>query len=413
MGLTSEAIADKSQTWWHLSSIQLVGGLISIPVIATGSQLFVSYGLINAILSIIIGNFIVLIAGYAFICVSIKKRLNAVENAKQFIGNISSKFLAFLILIGALGWVALELQENLKILLKYPIFSKFSAGSFIGAIACLILLRGMKGIKILCTWAIIPLILLLIYILIRSHPQPIQHNFSGNHYLLSFPALSLALAPSITAVIEYPTFFRHSKTRKDAFITLGIIFLATSILQACGILLFSYFIDSGQIFDDLLGSPYLLDAVFSIAFTILSLLGSIAWNVYVASVGWESLFPIFKDRTEYAVIGLVVITLFSSFGLETFFANLPSQVDLIVSSIGGVILACYLESKFRWNKTFDKPSLKGRNTICWLTASAAVLASEMGIIFSHIDSLFSSFLIAFLISLLFAVTQRVIKNTNN
>jgi cytosine permease len=413
MGLAAEAIADKSQKWWHLSSIQLAGGLISIPVIATGSQLFMSYGLLNAILSILIGNFLVLIAGYAFICVSFHKRFNAVENAKQFIGNIPGKVLALFILVGALGWVALELQENLKILLKYSVFSKLSAGSLIGAIACLILLRGMKGIKLLCIYSVIPLFLLLSYILLRSNPNlPIQDDFAKIPSIFSLAAISVAMSPSIAAVIDYPTFFRHSKTKKDALITLGIIFSVTSILQGCGILLFNYFLESGKMFEDLLRSPYLIDSICAIGFTILSLLGSIAWNVYAASVGWESLFPIFKDRTQYAVIGLVVITLFSSLGIESFFASLPTQIDAIVSSIGGVILACFLERQFQWRQTFDKLSIKVRNTFSWFAASAAALAAGTSLAILQIDSPLSGFLIGFLISIFFALVQRLISYTS-
>lgn len=99
MGLTSDALADKSQRWWHLSSIQLAGGIISIPVISIASDIFLSSGIANTILSIIIGNFIVLLVSYFIISMSFENRLNAVENAQQFIGKSAGRVLAFFILL--------------------------------------------------------------------------------------------------------------------------------------------------------------------------------------------------------------------------------------------------------------------------------------------------------------------------
>ena len=138
MGLNSDALADKSQKWWHLSCIQLAGGIISVPVISITSNIVLSSGILNTLLSIVIGNFIILLISYFIVSMSFEKRLNAVENATQYIGKTGGRVLAFYVLITMIGWVAWELISGEKLLLIFPLFSKFSSGSLIGAAAALI-----------------------------------------------------------------------------------------------------------------------------------------------------------------------------------------------------------------------------------------------------------------------------------
>ena len=147
MGLASQALADKHQNWWHLSSIQLAGGIISVPFILIGSEVFFSQGVLGAILSIILGNLIGLFLGYFFIKMSAHNRLNAIENAKQFIGPFFGRALGFFILVDMIGWIAIGLFDGQKYLQNYEFFSRFSAAPIIGAIGSLFLLPGIKGLK--------------------------------------------------------------------------------------------------------------------------------------------------------------------------------------------------------------------------------------------------------------------------
>lgn len=347
MGLTSDALADKSQRWWHLSSIQLAGGIISVPVISIASQIFTSSGVLNTILSIIVGNLIVLLISYFIVSMSFEKRLNAVENAAQFIGKNGGRVLAFYVLITMIGWVAWELISGEELLLIFPLFSKFSSGSLIGAVAALILLIGIRGLKALCVVSTIPLIILLFAIMSIVETSPKDYVFHSTFSFLDLIAgVSLIISASAAAVVDYPTFFRHSKTKKDSIIALVVIFIVTSIIQSTGIFLFKVFAMDKEVIGKLLSAND-INSAFVVSFLIISMVSSTAWNIYAASVGWESLFPIFKDRTEYAVIGLAAIVLISSIHVKNVFVATATFSDTIISGLGGVLIFEFINRKRR------------------------------------------------------------------
>ncbi|MBP9842354.1 MAG: hypothetical protein KBC64_08055, partial [Simkaniaceae bacterium] len=273
MRLTSLALADRSQRWWYLSSIQLAGGVISLPVIGIGSHLALSYGLATAITSILIGNLFVLFISYLMIAMSFPRRLNAVENAKQYIGVAGSKIFAVFILTSALGWSGWILLSGAHLLHKHPFFSTLATGSLVGGIASFVLLIGIKGLKNLALFTVIPLLGLLAFLI--SDGMSEMAILPKSSHLLSLPAIALAISPSIGAIMDYPTFFRHSKTTKDAYIAIGVIFVITCIVEMAGFMLLNSHLDPNQ--------HQLLTF-----FVILSMITGACWNIYAASVGWES-----------------------------------------------------------------------------------------------------------------------------
>lgn len=403
MGLTSQAKADKHQRWWHLSSIQLAGGIISIPVIAIGSQIFLSSGLLGTVLSILIGNLINLVISYIFISMSFKKRLNAVENATQFLGKIGGKALAFFILTTTIGWVAWELFAGVNLLKIHPFFSKISIGTIIGTIASLILLYGIRGLKILCELTIFPLIVLLVLVVYISGPSDDNIPFLQKGKLFSLAGISLVLSSSIAAIVDYPTFFRHSKTRKDWLIALVVIFVVTSLVQFLGVFLWRLFASDNQLISHLIFSNG-VHAVIIFSFLIISMIASLSWNVYAASVGWESLFPVFKDRTEYAVIGLLATLLFTFVPLENLFILVAKLSDTVICGMGGAIIFDFInkrKSEFFGNFKFRR--FLSIN-LSWIIAALIGIMTYFHFFFAKDNSVLISLIAGFIIQ---AVNSKV------
>ena len=369
MRLTSLALADQSQRWWHLSSIQLAGGIISLPVIGIGSQIAISHGVRTAIVSIIIGNLLVLLASYIMISMSYARRLNAVENAKQYIGVIGSKICAVFLLIGTLGWSGWILLSGAQFLKDHFSFSSFSSASFVGGVASFTLLAGIKGLRRLSLFAICPLLGFLIFIASGlGKPSSLPESVS----LFNLSAIALASSPLIGSVIDYPTFFRHSKSSTDAIIAIFVIFIVTSFVEILGV----FFANFNQYQN--------YSSWFSLI-VILSMISGVCWNIYAASVGWESLFPIFKDRTEYALIGLLVTIFILNLQNEHFFSFVASHADGMVCALEGVLIILYLKYKHR--EMIHKHAYLYRNSI-WIVSGCITLASCLYVPLTSVDCTF-------------------------
>ena len=105
-----------------------------------------------------------------------------------------------------------------------------------------------------------------------------------------------------------------------------------------GVYLFSAFSDeSGRDIVSLLSINKIIKFVL-ILFVIISMTTTTTWNAYAASVGWESLFPVYKDRTEYAVIGLVATVILGTPEIELFIISATMLFNAVVSAVGGVIV---------------------------------------------------------------------------
>jgi hypothetical protein len=63
----TQNLPDITQNFWQLFSIQMAGGIISIPVLSVGPLIALTSGAMNAVLSIFLGNFIILIMSLAIV----------------------------------------------------------------------------------------------------------------------------------------------------------------------------------------------------------------------------------------------------------------------------------------------------------------------------------------------------------
>ncbi|MBU6383959.1 MAG: hypothetical protein KGR16_06565 [Verrucomicrobia bacterium] len=370
MGLAAQASADHSQHWGHLSSIQLAGGIISVPLIAIGAEILLADGIIGAFFSIILGNLIIFGISLCIVLMSYHNRLNAIENAEQFVGKIGGRILAFFVLITMIGWLPRQLAPASQLLQIFPFFSSFNIGALLGALASLVLLFGIKGLKTLCYFSIIPMVILFLLVLLdvewqstnKSITFPNQFGFSG---------VSLIVSSLIASVIDFPTFFRHSRSKKDSVIALVVILVGTIVIQCTGLFLYHLFLVDTVFISGLMARGE-TPAILISAFLILSIVTSAAWNIYAASVGWESLFPRFKDRTEYAVIGLTATLIFTSVYMRGALVTVTNVFDTIISGIGGVLVFEYLRMQFLREESLSSEVLYN-NGSWWLGGAVGLI----------------------------------------
>jgi cytosine permease len=302
---------DTQQNSYQLSAIQLAGGNWGMPVMGVAVNLYLSVGFGLTVSSILIGNLFILVAYYFFVKMSSSTRINAVQNVERHLGKVSGRFFAFVILITMIGWLAVGLQRLAEGLdgLSFSL-PGVNINIIVGCVASIVLLFGIKGLRVLMS-IIAPVILvglLLCFVLVGA-----KSGYTINAPLIPRTFTLSGLIPIIIvlldSVIEYPTFYRHSRSLRHSITSLMIVFIGT-----CAAQILIIFIGQGdEISRTTLISAQMFDqpvlSSLAIALLILSTLGASAWNIYAASVGWESLFPQFKDRTEYAVIGLSAIIL--------------------------------------------------------------------------------------------------------
>jgi cytosine permease len=363
MGLAAKAGADHSQHWGHLSSIQLAGGIISVPLIAVGAEILLSNGIADAILSIILGNLIIFGISLCIVLMSYHNHLNAIENAEQFVGKIGGRILAFFVLITMIGWLPRQLAPASQLLQIFPFFSSFNVGALLGALASLVLLFGIKGLKNLCFYSVIPLMLLFLAILFNVEITAVNRNITFPSRF-DFSGTSLIVSSLIASIIDFPTFFRHSKSKKDSIIALIVILFGTIVIQCLGLLLYHLFLIDKNFIFDLMAKGEVASILISI-FLVISIVTSASWNIYAASVGWESLFPKFKDKTEYAVIGLTATLIFTSVYMRSSLIPVTNVCDTFISGIGGVLVFEYLRMQFLHEKSLSSEVLYN-NASWWI-----------------------------------------------
>jgi purine-cytosine permease-like protein len=403
MGLASEAYADHSQRWWHLSSIQLAGGIISVPLIALGAEVLFSNGIVDALLSIIVGNAIIFFLSLCIVLMSFKERLNAIENATLIVGKKGGRILALLVLITMIGWLARQLFAGAEVLQVSPFFSKFSIGSLIGGIASLVTLFGIKGLKNLCIFLIIPLLLLFFLILMNVEAKAADYEIViPNKFNLA--GTSLIVSSLVASIVDFPTFFRHSKSKRDSIISLLVIFVTTIVIQSMGVFLFHIFLVDKMFIKDLIFHDVFYSHLISM-FLILSMTTSAAWNVYAASVGWESLFPVFKDRTEYAVIGLTATLLFSAVQVNHMLVFVTDVCDTLISGIAGVLVFDFVRKKIFSPKehAFEIPY----NNLSWWFGGCAGLLTYFNVFLTSSYSSFVSLITGFVFVILTAQLRQI------
>jgi cytosine permease len=395
---------DHSQRWWTLSSIQLAGGIISVPILKTGAEIALSHGIKDAFFSIVFGNFLLLLISISIVLMGFRNRLNAVENAEQIIGKKGGRVLAFLILVTIIGWLPRQLLAGSELLKMLPAFSNVQIGPLIGGFASLLTLFGIKGLKIACLIATIPLMITSLILLFVINPHVLHYELFSIPTKMDFSGTSLIVAVLVASIIDYPTFFRHGKSKRHAVIALIAIPSITIVMQIVGLFLTHSFLTDKQMFSEMIFQNQAHAVLFSI-FLILSMITSAAWNIYAASIGWESLFPAYKRRIQYAVIGLTATVLFNAVDIKDIITPMTNLFDTIISGIGGVLVFEFLRKRISGKEISSMDQMC--NNFYWSAGALVGLLTYFDFFLSNHYSTIISLVAGFIIALIFTQFRQI------
>src|SRR5579862_803543 len=98
---------EKTHNFWQLTC--LTGTALGLPAMVIGGQLAQQYGAGTALISVIMGNFILWIIGLGIISMA-EGRNHAIENIREYLGKGPSLFAAIIFMCSFLIWYSLQIQ---------------------------------------------------------------------------------------------------------------------------------------------------------------------------------------------------------------------------------------------------------------------------------------------------------------
>jgi cytosine permease len=372
------------QNWLQLTSIQ-VGAAICLPVFMIGPTLHQSYGFMSAVISIILGNAILLLLGLIAAKMSHENRKTTVENAMEYFGGKGVSFFAMTMALFCLGWFGIQL--NMMSLGVLDLLSLNSTQSLtaillnicLGLLITYVAFYGMKGINILADYSV-PLLIATIGYAVFTVDRDVQ----ASQPPLSIKGISLVIALAVGFVIDQPTYFRHAKTYKDGYISVAIIFgLALPMLEIVGVYLASG-ITGGSILDVLRRENAFLWNLWVAIFLVLAGWTTNNINLYTGVVSLANILNKSSERTRTLLFGGSG-TLLACFDLLSHLDVVLDIMGVLISSMGAVIIMRYIIMQL------NGPKLSSRyhktHIFAWIVGIISGFSSMLGVSLTSIPIL--------------------------
>jgi len=355
-------LPDIKQNYWQLASIQNASlGLFALNL---GAHLSKNYGPGSAVISILIGNLALWIIGLGIIAMAYNDRKNAIENLFIYIGRGGALFAGIIFIFAFLLWYPLQLRTALtsfedalvsKLMFNNSFYIRLAV--VLGLVISLLSLGGIKLIKWFCLYSFPFLGGFVLYAVFRKTEWP---NFDGT-WKWTLAGTVLTLSFYLPGTINLPTFFRHARTRVDAFLALSIMNFFYSYFEITGVFIGHNAHEEGGILNYLNGNNF--DLFVLSAFILVSLVSVNLVNIYFSSAVWEILTPKMRGAKGYAIVGMAGTVIFIFIQVWEPLFYLVSLVDNWIANLGIVILIGYL-MKIILNhraRMYDKIL----NFICW------------------------------------------------
>lgn len=305
---------NQKQSWWQLLAIQ-AGGTLCPPILFIGRLLAEQYGWKGALLTIALGNGVLLLLGLLFAGMSTRRPLSTVEHAIYYFGPNGRWIFGSLMMISVLIWFGIQLNAMSLSLASLGLdFNVLNLG--IGIVITGLMCFGMRTVKNL-SFVTIPLLVLVALNSERSEFPDFEMSMAG---------IFMVIGANIAAVIDLPTFFRHARNTGDA--------------RKCVILLYGGILPLVEMTGSTLSQG---NWVFDV-FVVLSGWLTNNSNLYSAIASSYSLLGGLSLPLRAAILGTIGMTIacFNPLG------HLEGVLDGLVIAIGGMgllIVGCYLLEK--------------------------------------------------------------------
>lgn len=346
-----------------------------ILAVTAGRMLAATYGFGTTFTSIILGSLILWLIGLAIIAMSRANRFQAVENVRAYLGTAGGFAGACILLLAFVFWIAVQLESSMEALIismpnvRLPVTDfNVRVGVACGVAVALLATGGIRLIRWICVCSLpfILLSLLLIVLVTGVAPE------STGSWLPSLAATTSVVAFTLPGTVNLPTFFRHARSKADAFLALSLLIVLSALIN-----LSTLWIPT----DDLLilrsqsiwgrWPLYLM----YVGINIVSLFCVNLVNIYFASAGWETLIKTRWKAKEYAIVGLAgtVVYVFFQVQLGTFFVE--NILTGVLGCMGIALVGAFMVRLVVRHR--PRPFEKLLGLITWGTGSVVVVLSSL------------------------------------
>ncbi len=334
-----------TQNWGELSAIQ-IGGVICMPVLMIGQTMIQHYGFASSIAAVLIGNAILFFLGLIAAKMSVSKRRTTMENAIEYFGEEGVKFFSLAFVLSLVGWFAIQLNMmtlgvmDLFSLDGTSIFTRTALNVGLGILITLVALYGVRGISILANLSL-PLLIATIGYAAYSIDRVDQPGAVLEEIPFTYGGISLVIAMAIAFVIDLPTYYRHAKTVKHAYISIAIVFgLCLPLLEIIGIYLAAANPD-GSFLDVFKRNNSMAWNYWTATFLILAGWTTNNVNLYSGVVCMDTLMKNSSVWFKTLAFG-AVSTALSCVDLLTHIELVLEVIGISIGSMGGLIFTRYL-----------------------------------------------------------------------
>lgn len=365
----------QKQSAFSLSAIQITGA-ISLPVLNASIHLSHEFGFVASLWILLFSSLLIWLLSYAIISMTANTTKNTLENTHDYLGHMGTYLVAFTLLTATIASFVLQTNDaTLVVLRMLPITSAYHVNTFIqigvgfGVISTLASMEGMKSLRwvalIFFPLLLTAFLIFLLFIPRNLSPVSITSNFS-------LYSLVIALAVSLSVAVDYPTFFRHSLSKRSSLLAISLIQIISFLIGIGGLYLGKYIDLKTHIsgWHAVFSTQLFLQILFLILIIISCLCVNMV-NIYSASIAWEVVVPILAGRKEYTILGL---GLTSAFVLITYLIPMHLMLkitEIILSNLCLVLVIGYLGKL--WNRGVIAQSDKVIYCLAWVTGSSIAL----------------------------------------
>ena len=330
-------MASEQLSWKELTSLE-VGGAICLPVILVGQMIGSKYGILSALIAIIVGNLILFCLALVTVKMSVTNRLATPDNAKLYFGPMGAKAFACCLLTAKTSWYAIQLGL-MVVAAEALVGSNPLLHAILGAG---IMATAIFGLRILSLFSALSLPLLIGTMLYAAYivtgQNPVVDALSEP---IQLGGITIAIAAAITAVIDMPTYFMHAKSHKDGNLAAAFLFLiALPLIEGLGVYLASQNPGS-NILQTMQVEGVPLWNIWVALFLLLAGWTTDNMNLYSAKTCLKSLIPSLPDKTALIFLGTLGAFL-SSLGFLDHFTKVLQFIGILIGGMGVLLLAAYL-----------------------------------------------------------------------
>jgi hypothetical protein len=380
--------------FFQLSSI--LSASLGLSAVIVGKTLATQHGAGTAICSLAIGNLILWLIATAIITMVDKTDATAIDNIKSYLSAYGGIPIALIFMMAFLGWYASQIDFSIKALNGLNLYQSeaqqgmlIRVGAVLGLFSAMLAMGGIHLLRVIAVCAFPAIFLYYLYTIVTSSHSV---SFAGT-WGISFQGIVAAILVILPGVINFPTVFRHSRSKAHSFLSLTLFTILITSFEA------------STIWMDLSATRSILQETTLIIFIISILTLTNLMNVYMASASWASIIPKFGSSKGFAIIGLLGTLFYTFIQISAPMQFLQNLTNAYIAVLGIVLLIAYLLRILLKHR--PRPFEKMINLTTWLVGCVAATIYE----WQHFLEGVSSLLAGVSVSLLFLLCVLFIEET--